>query len=151
MPCSTAKSTQSRSVRPADGRGTSVPGMFSPWCEATAPADLDRAAHLAGRRPEHPQAHAAVGEVDLVALGDRRRQALPRDRQLAGVADLLSGGQRQLRARVELDHAALDLVEPQLRPRQVAEQADLAAGELRGLARHRHVRGVLLAACRARS
>ena len=37
IPCSTAKSTQSRSVRLADGRGISVPGMFSPWCEATAP------------------------------------------------------------------------------------------------------------------
>ena len=30
---------------------TSVPGMFSPWCEATAPADLDRAADLVGARP----------------------------------------------------------------------------------------------------
>src|SRR6185295_3415079 len=48
-------------------------------------------------------------------------------------------------ARVELDHASLDLVEPQLWPRQVTEQADLAAGELRGLARPGHGRGVLVA------
>ena len=63
--------------------------------------DLDRAADLAGRRPEHPQPHPAVGEVDLVAFGDRVRQPLPGDGQVIGAADLLAGGQGQLGPRVE--------------------------------------------------
>ena len=59
-------------------------------------SDLDRAADLAARLPQDPQAHPSVGEVDLVPLVDGRGQPLPRDGQVVRRADPLVGGQGEL-------------------------------------------------------
>ena len=66
-----------------------------------APSDLHRAADLLRGRAQDTEAHPPVGEVDLVALVDGRGQAVPRDREVIAGAELLVGGQGQLRALLE--------------------------------------------------
>ena len=79
--CSTAKSTQARSSRPADGSGTSAPGRFRPWWEATEPPASTAQRHLGRLLADHAEADPPVGQVDLAVLEDRGRQPVPGDRQ----------------------------------------------------------------------
>ena len=66
-------------ARPPAGRPRSAPGRLRPWCEATGPPTSTAQRRPRRPSPGHAQPDPAVGEVDVVALGDRRRQARPTD------------------------------------------------------------------------
>ena len=98
------------------------PGRLTPWWEATRPPASTMQRISSPSTSSGPQPDAAVGEVDRVALVDGVGEPVPADRQQLARADRrVVGGQGQLAAGLDLDEAALDLVEPQLRTGEVAE------------------------------
>ena len=144
MPWSTAKSTQSRSDSSTAAGTASTPGRFMPWWEATVPPVSTR------HRPRcpalaHPEPDRPVGEIDHVVGLDRGGQPRPRDGDRVPAVAGPVGGQGQVLPVAQVHHVALDVSEPDLRPGDVAQQADLAARLLGGRARHLHQPRVVLA------
>ena len=116
------------------GSETVTFGRLRPWREATLPPTSTWVTTSAPRHLRHAQADRAVGEVEHVALVHELREAAPGHRQaLGGARPPRSGVSTTLGAAAELRHAvAAHRADPQLGPRDVAEDRHLAAGALGG-------------------
>ena len=132
-------------LAPGGGQADLGAREVEPLMGGDAAPDLDRAADLVVARLQHPQADAPVGEVDEPVLGHGLRESVEGDRELLVAADDVLGREHDLAPRPQADDPVVDVADPQLRARQVAEDADLLAAPLRGLARHRHVLRVIVA------
>ncbi len=99
MPCSTAKSTQSRSDSPTAAGSASTPGRFMPWCEATVPPVSTFVTDLRVPALAHAQPDRAVGEVDHVVGLHRGREPGPPDGDRVAAVAVAVRRQRQRPAR----------------------------------------------------
>ena len=130
-----------REVEPAQvvGSGGRHPGVIARQVHSLVGGHPTAGLHLTSDRVvvdrERPQADPPVGEVDRVALANRSGEPIPADRQQLMRAERLDvGGQRQLSPGFDVREAAPQLVEAELRARQIAEHPDPLAEQLAGRA-----------------
>ncbi len=86
----------------------------------------------------HAQPDRAVREVDRVPARHRCGQPRPSDAERVLRAALGIDSECEVLPVAQLTQAAVDVPEPQLRTREIGQQADLALGALARPAHHRH-------------
>jgi hypothetical protein len=132
------------------GAGRRQVGVGARQIHALMRADRASGLHLAGDVSlgdrSDSESHPAVGQEHRVPLVDRPGEALPLDREKLGVPGPPVGlaAHQNGRAGVEDGDTALQLAEPELRSREVADDPHLPAGLLAHRADPADVLGVLV-------
>ena len=142
-----ANRRSSMSFSDSAGTETATPGRLMPLLSLTLPpTSTSVTTSVPSRTSVDPQPDLAVVDEDRVADVDVAREPLVRRTADLGVAVDVAGGDRPDLPAGQLDRAAGEPLQPDLRPLQVGQDPDAVAAGVRGLAHQAVVLGVVLVA-----
>ena len=115
-------------MRVSDGIGRATPGRLTPLCEVTVPPTIDVASGASLLDGPHGQPDVPVVDQHVLSGSEHGAEHRRADRKVAVARRVLTGDDDLLAAH-ELDGLG-QLADAELRPLQVGDQGDRAAGRL---------------------